>query len=284
MARQVNSGDPSSGFPSKETFNQNGSICDADLTVFGVKDSSKTIVFDASAQTSGKSITIAAGANSANIVLTLPTTSGTLSTGALTNPMTTGGDIIYGGASGVPTRLANGSNGQVLTSSGTTAAPTWAAAGGSAPADSTVVADTPSGHGSTGTKIRKYSHQVTTGSDITYTSNPSNQGDTFTINTTGRYAITLWDTFDTGGVTNMGISVNAGGSNDPNGSGSDYRGTNIASIPVALRLAMSANVASNQGLCCTTRYFVAGDIVRAHDKGELDDTGAYNSFIITRVS
>lgn len=115
MARQVNSGDPSSGFPSKETFNQNGSICDADLTVFGVKDSSKTIVFDASAQTSGKSITIAAGANSANIVLTLPTTSGTLSTGALTNPMTTGGDIIYGGASGVPTRLANGSNGQVLT-------------------------------------------------------------------------------------------------------------------------------------------------------------------------
>lgn len=42
------------------------------------------------------------------------------------NPMTTGGDIVYGGASGVPTRLANGSAGQVLTSAGTTAAPTWA--------------------------------------------------------------------------------------------------------------------------------------------------------------
>lgn len=41
-------------------------------------------------------------------------------------PMTTGGDIIYGGASGTGTRLANGSAGQVLTSSGTTAAPTWA--------------------------------------------------------------------------------------------------------------------------------------------------------------
>lgn len=41
------------------------------------------------------------------------------------SPMTTGGDIIYGGASGTGTRLANGSNGQVLTSAGTTSAPTW---------------------------------------------------------------------------------------------------------------------------------------------------------------
>ncbi len=45
--------------------------------------------------------------------------------GKMTSPMTTGGDLIYGGASGTPTRLANGSAGQVLTSSGGTAAPTW---------------------------------------------------------------------------------------------------------------------------------------------------------------
>jgi len=44
--------------------------------------------------------------------------------------MTTAGDVIYGGASGVPTRLANGSNGQVLTSSGGTSAPTWTAGPG----------------------------------------------------------------------------------------------------------------------------------------------------------
>ena len=43
----------------------------------------------------------------------------------MTNPMTTGGDVIYGGASGTPTRLANGSAGQVLTSAGGTSAPTW---------------------------------------------------------------------------------------------------------------------------------------------------------------
>ena len=47
----------------------------------------------------------------------------------MTNPMTTGGDVIYGGASGSPTRLANGSAGQVLQSNGTTLAPTWVAAG-----------------------------------------------------------------------------------------------------------------------------------------------------------
>lgn len=41
------------------------------------------------------------------------------------SPMSAGGDLIYGGASGTGTRLANGSAGQVLTSAGTTAAPTW---------------------------------------------------------------------------------------------------------------------------------------------------------------
>ncbi len=44
------------------------------------------------------------------------------------SPMTTGGDIIYGGASGTGTRLANGTSGYVLTSAGGTSAPTWAPA------------------------------------------------------------------------------------------------------------------------------------------------------------
>ncbi len=42
------------------------------------------------------------------------------------SPMSAGGDLIYGGASGTGTRLANGNAGQVLTSAGTTLAPTWA--------------------------------------------------------------------------------------------------------------------------------------------------------------
>lgn len=42
------------------------------------------------------------------------------------SPMTTGGDLIYGGASGTGTRLANGSAFNVLQSAGGTSAPTWA--------------------------------------------------------------------------------------------------------------------------------------------------------------
>lgn len=52
--------------------------------------------------------------------------------GGLTNPMTTVGDIIIGGASGAPTRLAAGAtSGHVLTSNGSGAAPSYQAAGGS---------------------------------------------------------------------------------------------------------------------------------------------------------
>lgn len=47
----------------------------------------------------------------------------------MTNPMTTGGDIIYGGVAGTPTRLANGNAGEVLTSQGTTLAPIWSVNG-----------------------------------------------------------------------------------------------------------------------------------------------------------
>lgn len=41
------------------------------------------------------------------------------------SPMTTGGDLIYGGVSGSGTRLANGSTNQILTSNGGTNAPSW---------------------------------------------------------------------------------------------------------------------------------------------------------------
>lgn len=50
----------------------------------------------------------------------------------IANPMTTAGDVIYGGASGTPTRLAIGTAGQVLKVNSGATAPEWgAAAGGS---------------------------------------------------------------------------------------------------------------------------------------------------------
>ena len=45
------------------------------------------------------------------------------------SPMTTGGDLIYGGVSGTGTRLSNGTVGQILTSAGGTDAPTWESIG-----------------------------------------------------------------------------------------------------------------------------------------------------------
>jgi hypothetical protein len=71
--------------------------------------------------------------------LTMPDCSGstnalkwTLGTGfgcntisTLANPMSAQGDIIYGGTSGVPTRLAPGTSGQVLQTNGSGASPTW---------------------------------------------------------------------------------------------------------------------------------------------------------------
>lgn len=62
---------------------------------------------------------------SSGTVLTSGGTGAPTWSSALTNPMTTGGDVIYGGSSGVPTRLANGSANQYLASSGGTTAPVW---------------------------------------------------------------------------------------------------------------------------------------------------------------
>lgn len=86
------------------------------------------ISLNGSSGTSGQVLT-SAGANA------VPTW-----TSALTNPMTTVGDVIVGGASGAATRLGIGANTFVLTSNGTTA--TWApsAGGGSV---STVSATVP---------------------------------------------------------------------------------------------------------------------------------------------
>ena len=69
----------------------------------------------------GKVIAVTAGADGLELI--------SVSTGTgMINPMTASGDIIYGGTSGTPTRLAKGTDGQVLTL--TSGNPSWAAASG----------------------------------------------------------------------------------------------------------------------------------------------------------
>jgi hypothetical protein len=50
--------------------------------------------------------------------------------GGMTNPMTTAGDMIVGGTSGAPTRVAAGTNGYKWTSNGPGVAPSWQASSG----------------------------------------------------------------------------------------------------------------------------------------------------------
>jgi hypothetical protein len=58
------------------------------------------------------------------------------------SPMTTAGDLIYGGSAGAATRLANGSSGQFLKSNGGTSAPSWATAPVRSLDSSTVIINT----------------------------------------------------------------------------------------------------------------------------------------------
>jgi hypothetical protein len=78
MGRPVNPSVPEDGFKSKKTFLDTGSIDQADFAVTASTDSSKEIMFDPSNQTHGKTVTIAAGGNTQDIILTLPSVSGGL--------------------------------------------------------------------------------------------------------------------------------------------------------------------------------------------------------------
>lgn len=61
----------------------------------------------------------------------------------MSNPMTTSGDIIYGGSSGTPARLAAGTSGYYLKTLGSGSAPSWAAVSGGSSGYNAVL--TPSG-------------------------------------------------------------------------------------------------------------------------------------------
>ena len=101
------------------------------------------------------------------------------------SPMTTGGDIIYGGASGTGTRLANGSAGQVLTSNGTTLAPSWQTVSGGTPVAPIVA----SYNGQPTGTIDNSGTQTTTLPTLIVDSDSAYSGGTYTIPTDGNYYV-----------------------------------------------------------------------------------------------
>lgn len=113
-----------------------------------------------------------------DIVATTQDVSGTLSTrrttlatikaffNALTNPMTTAGDVIVGGTGGAAERLAAGSNGQVLKM--TLGAPAWAAESGGGAGVAPVVTESGTALDATGANAGNYTRFTNAGAK-TYT-------------------------------------------------------------------------------------------------------------------
>lgn len=125
----------------------------------------------------------------------------------MTNPMTTAGDIIKGGASGAPARLAIGSSGDVLTVSG--GAPAWAAPASGAAAivarykrataqtinnSSTTIVDYD-------TSVRDTNSAVTTGASWHFTC-PTSQGGDYHVEASLLFdASSAWSIGESGEIT-----------------------------------------------------------------------------------
>ena len=138
--------------------------------------------------------------------------------------------------------------------------------------ESRVVAHTGNGHGSTGTRIRRFTTIATIGTDITVADN-SVTGTTFTIVNAGEYAMTYSD-LRAGSAANIGITINA----------NSLTATNVDTVTVAQgRISLVTTPTGGFGQCSATRFLSAGDIVRAHTNATADTTGDGCYFEITRV-
>lgn len=128
------------------------------------------------------------------------------------------------------------------------------------------------GHGSTNTKIRRFTTVVeNAGSDITYADSAAN-GSSFTITRDGIYAMSYSDSYSAGGIT-YGISLNSGSLT-----------TDLASIAEGDVVAIansSTGATSNASITIRLR---AGDVIRPHTNGTPDNTGTLSRFSITRVA
>lgn len=191
---------------------------------------------------------------STGVTGTLPVANG--GTGGTATP--TAGGIVYGTGTAQAVTSA-GTSGQVLQSNGVSA-PSWATVSAGV-GNHEIIVNTGNGYGSTNTLIRRFATtQTSVGTDITYADSSAN-GASFTINTTGIYALSYTERPSSTGY--FGISVN-----------STQLSTSIDSITDSNRIALSANGASLQAtsVSVTTRL-ASGDVVRAH----VGAAGAYDA-------
>lgn len=141
-------------------------------------------------------------------------------------------------------------------------------------AQSEVNLHTANGHGSTATKIRRFTTAVTnTGSDITY-ADSATAGGTFTVNTAGIYAIHYADNFT--GASRFGITLNVSSTT-----------TDIISVADAEVLSIGSTENTDRpNVISWTGYLSSSDVVRAHTQGvapSSEDT-TFTHFSIVRVA
>ena len=147
---------------------------------------------------------------------------------------------------------------------------------GSLPGVSEIALSDGNGHGSSGTSIRRFTTtNLSTGSDITYADSSTN-GATFTINTTGRYAITYTDTANPATGATYGVSVNA----------DSFLATNINSLSYANGMRQFVrNTGVNAPFCCAVIInLTSGDKVRAHTDAQPNSTSTLTIFRIVRIA
>jgi hypothetical protein len=125
------------------------------------------------------------------------------------------------------------------------------------------------GHGSTDTHIRRYSNSlVSTGDAITRASTAAN-GDSFTINEPGVYAVSITDT-RAAGAFSIGVSLN-----------SSQLTTAIESITAADRISFGGGTNAAYFEATTTLNLSAGDVIRPHTDSTVD--GSLAMFRITKI-
>jgi len=134
---------------------------------------------------------------------------------------------------------------------------------------------TGNGHGSTDTKIRRFTTLLTNkGDSITHATSAA-AGDSFTINRDGTYAITYGDQH-TAGICTVGISVNADGTG---------RTTNIGTLTIANgKRIVSQSTANQIFVVALTLYLTTGDIIRAHTESLCQQTNENVNFRIVKTN
>ena len=140
------------------------------------------------------------------------------------------------------------------------------------------------GYGSTSTYIRRWDTvETNTGSAITYADDSTN-GSQFTVNEDGMYNISFTYINSAGGE--FGLSLNAAGSTDPNGTGSDNRTTSILTLTRAQGLleinsVAAVNVPENVSVQIQLNK---NDVIRAHTRALADSSSDHmETFTISKI-